>query len=157
MANRGVDAQLNKFGFALQYNKLFKTEYLPGRVKYNQFFFVALLGAGIAFNKGKVSEKVNFRRKKNEKMLDINYFLIFRNIRCGALPTRARKTWDRENTTACPVVSQTQSPTAWTPLQWPLTLKVKLLRSEKESRHLVFNTTQSIYPLLFIFWYTEII
>ena len=55
MENRAMDARFQTFGFRLQYNRLFKPEYLPARVRYNQFFFVVFLGVGVAMNRGKVS------------------------------------------------------------------------------------------------------
>ena len=33
---------LGNFGFRVHYNKLFKPEYLPARVRYSQFFFYTL-------------------------------------------------------------------------------------------------------------------
>ena len=44
MEYRGIDRFINNFGFRLQYNRLFKPEYLPTRVKYNQFFFLMIIG-----------------------------------------------------------------------------------------------------------------
>ena len=35
------------FGFRIHYNKLFKPEYLPARVRYNQFFFYSILVFGL--------------------------------------------------------------------------------------------------------------
>ena len=51
----GNGFSVNSFGFHLQYNKLYKTEYLPGKVKYNQFFFVIILAFGCSTTLGKVS------------------------------------------------------------------------------------------------------
>ncbi len=56
MEYRGIDKFINNFGFRLQYNRLFKPEYLPTRVKYNQFFFIAIIGLWAGANQGKVSE-----------------------------------------------------------------------------------------------------
>ena len=55
MEYRGIDRFINNFGFRLQYNRLFKPEYLPTRVKYNQFFFLMIIGLW-ASKQGKVSE-----------------------------------------------------------------------------------------------------
>ena len=52
MEYRNIDQRISNFGFRLQYNKLYKAEYLPARVKYNQFFFLATLGAWAAYNAG---------------------------------------------------------------------------------------------------------
>ena len=46
---------LANYGFRVQYNRLFKPEYLPGRVKYNGFFFFTILGAYIGYNRSSVS------------------------------------------------------------------------------------------------------
>ncbi len=35
------------FGFRVNYNKLFKPEYLPARTRYNQFFFYSFLAIGL--------------------------------------------------------------------------------------------------------------
>ena len=55
MESRGFDYAINNFGFRLQYNRLFKTEYLPARVKYNQFFFFAILASWYGLYRSKVS------------------------------------------------------------------------------------------------------
>ena len=38
-------ASYNNFGFRIHYDKIFKPEYLPSRIRYNAFFFWAILGA----------------------------------------------------------------------------------------------------------------
>ena len=53
--SRVVENWSNNFGFRLQYNRLYKPEYLPARVRYNQFFFVLALGCGMAAIRGQVS------------------------------------------------------------------------------------------------------
>ena len=35
----------------IQYDKVFKPEYLPARVRYNQFFALALVGGLMTFNR----------------------------------------------------------------------------------------------------------
>ena len=55
MDYRALDQRLSNFGFRLQYNRLYKPEYLPARIKYNQFFFLATLGIWMAYNSGSVS------------------------------------------------------------------------------------------------------
>ena len=57
---RGLDQAVSNFGFRLQYNRLFKPEYLPARVKYNQFFAFALIGIWYGYNKSSVSSPNNF-------------------------------------------------------------------------------------------------
>ena len=44
------------FGFRIHYNKLFKPEYLPARVRYNQFFFYSILVLGLYQFKANVSD-----------------------------------------------------------------------------------------------------
>ena len=39
----------NNFGFSLHYDKVFKKEYLPSRIRYNQFFFFAGLTTGFMY------------------------------------------------------------------------------------------------------------
>ena len=56
---RGIDNFNNNFGFRLQYNRLFKPEYLPARVRYNQFFFGIALLAGLAITKKYVSGQLD--------------------------------------------------------------------------------------------------
>ena len=55
MDYRRIDSAINKFGFRLQYNRLFKPEYLPGRVKYNQFFFMLIASLGYGYFRANVS------------------------------------------------------------------------------------------------------
>ena len=55
MEYRKFDSVVNKFGFRLQYNRLFKPEYLPGRVKYNQFFFILIASLWWGSYRAKVS------------------------------------------------------------------------------------------------------
>ena len=52
---RGLDRAVTNFGFRLQYNRLYKPEYLPARVKYNQFFAITLAGVCYGFNRSSVS------------------------------------------------------------------------------------------------------
>ena len=54
MESRGTETMLQNFGFRLQYNRLYKPEYLPARVRYNQFFFMVALGVGLSATRGKV-------------------------------------------------------------------------------------------------------
>ena len=56
MDYRGIDKFTTNFGFRLQYNRLFKPEYLPARVRYNQFFFLMILGSWYAYNRTSVSD-----------------------------------------------------------------------------------------------------
>ena len=59
MDARNIDQLVNKIGFRLQYHRLFKPEYLPARVKYNQFFFMAALGIWYGTYGRKVSQNEN--------------------------------------------------------------------------------------------------
>jgi hypothetical protein len=43
------------FGFRIHYNKFYKPEYLPARVRYNQFFFFSILAIGLYRLKSSVS------------------------------------------------------------------------------------------------------
>ena len=52
---RAIDSFITNYGFRLQYNKMFKAEYLPARVKYNAFFFFTAVGVWYGMNKNKVS------------------------------------------------------------------------------------------------------
>ena len=52
---RGLDRAISNFGFRLHYNKLFKPEYLPARVKYNTAFFFLVAGAWYGCNRSSVS------------------------------------------------------------------------------------------------------
>ena len=54
-SERAMEARMQNFGFRLQYNRLYKPEYLPARVRYNQFFFIVLLAGGLGAVRGKVS------------------------------------------------------------------------------------------------------
>ena len=54
MEYRGIDSKINNLGFRMQYNRLFKPEYLPARVKYNQFFVLAITGVWFGLYKSKV-------------------------------------------------------------------------------------------------------
>ena len=55
MEYRKIDQFLSNYGFRVQYNRLFKTEYLPARVRYNTFFFFAFAGSLYALQRSKVS------------------------------------------------------------------------------------------------------
>ena len=55
MEYRKLDQFFANYGFRVQYNRLFKNEYLPGRVKYNTFFFLAVAGSLYALNRNRVS------------------------------------------------------------------------------------------------------
>ena len=57
MENRGKDAFMNNLGFRLQYNRLYKPEYLPARVRYNQFFFGCCLVFCLAMTRKSVREQ----------------------------------------------------------------------------------------------------
>ena len=57
MDYRALDQRLSNFGFRLQYNRLYKPEYLPARVKYNQFFFVGALALGVGLAARQVSSQ----------------------------------------------------------------------------------------------------
>ncbi len=48
------------FNFSLQYDKLYKKEYLPSRIRYNQFFFWTFFAAAsyTCFSKGMFSTSV---------------------------------------------------------------------------------------------------
>ena len=39
MLGRNCEHWINNFGFRLHYNRLYKAEYLPARIKYNTAFF----------------------------------------------------------------------------------------------------------------------
>ena len=52
---RQFDQRLHNFGFRLQYNRLYKPEYLPGRVRYNQFVVLAIVGVWLGTYSTKVS------------------------------------------------------------------------------------------------------
>merc|ERR1712156_114034 len=54
MEYRKLDQFYTNYGFRVQYNRLFKNEYLPGRVKYNTFFFIAVAGSLYAFQRSKL-------------------------------------------------------------------------------------------------------
>ena len=45
------------YGFRIHYNKIFKNEYLPARVRYNQFFFWSIAFGAAALTKNQVSVK----------------------------------------------------------------------------------------------------
>ena len=60
--SRAMQQTVQKFGFRLQYNRLYKPEYLPGRVKYNQFFFWTILGVWYGTYGRKVSLEITALR-----------------------------------------------------------------------------------------------
>ena len=55
MISRVMEDWMHNFGFRLSYNRLYKPEYLPARVRYNQFFFLIAAGAGYSVIRGQVS------------------------------------------------------------------------------------------------------
>ena len=123
MDYRNFDRAVNQFGFRLQYNRLFKPEYLPARVRYNQFFFVVLAGLGYSFCiKNKVSVDTSNKGLTNR--------CIWCH-RCGSSLMRTRPTWARDDTTRCLAASLIQSPTALTALHLARTSADKTSLFEK--------------------------
>ena len=53
--SRGIDSMLANYGFRIQYNRMFKPEYLPARIKYNGFFFFTGIAIMYGLNKKNVS------------------------------------------------------------------------------------------------------
>ena len=52
-----------RYGYPrIQYNKVFKAEYLPSRVRYNQFFALALVG-GLVVSNSKSSVSIQATQK----------------------------------------------------------------------------------------------
>ena len=52
-------------GFGIHYDKIFKKEYLPSRIRYSQFFFYAGLATGCYFFLSKSRGGSNFSPKEN--------------------------------------------------------------------------------------------
>ena len=48
----------NNIGFRIHYDKIFKPEYLPSRIRYNSFFFYAGLGMFLYWLKPHVSIRI---------------------------------------------------------------------------------------------------
>ena len=59
MEFRKLDQMIHNYGFRVQYNRLFKTEYLPARVRYNTFFAFVVAGSLYAFQRNKVSNSIS--------------------------------------------------------------------------------------------------
>ena len=123
MEYRKFDQFISNYGFRVQYNRLFKNEYLPGRVKYNTFFFFAVAGSLYAFQKSRVSSLSSFVNY-------MSYMCMWRYYSCGVSSMSLRLTSVRDAITAFPVALLIQSPTAWTDPAWPRTTPVLISLSE---------------------------
>ena len=112
MEYRNIDRLINNFGFRLQYNRLFKPEYLPARVKYNQFFAIAVVGIWYSVNKN----KVRLRRQLSPQLFSLKhlltmslYDLLFSFVNSRM---RVKTIWAKDATIACqedtPILLPTQ-------------------------------------------------
>ena len=134
MNYRHFDQAIHNYGFRVQYNRLFKTEYLPARVRYNTFFFFAVAGSLYAVQRSKVSTIfLGF-------VMCLNFSC--RYYSCGVSLMSLRPILAKDAIIAFPVASLIQSLTVWTDQAWPRTMLVLLSLSE-HSRHK--NETNETY------------
>ena len=118
MQYRNIDQAISNYGFRVQYNRLFKTEYLPARVRYNTFFFFAFAGGLYALQRSKVSAI-------------FQSFVVCLNFSCscyscGVSLMSLRPILAKDAITAFPVDSLILSLTELTGLAWPRTMLVLL-------------------------------
>ena len=141
MEYRKLDQAINNYGFRVQYNRLFKTEYLPARVRYNTFFFFAVAGSLYAVQRSKVS-------------MIFQSFVICLNFSCqyyscGVSLMSLRPILAKDAIIAFPVASLIQSLTVWTDRAWPRTMLVLLSLSERSQHKNEQNETYIDHTILF--------
>ena len=119
-AYRSIDSFIANFGFRVQYNRMFKPEYLPARIKYNGFFFFSALALMYGAN------------SKNVSASSLSYNRCYRYFRCGVSLMRVRPIWVNVSITASLAVILIQSPTLWIS---------QLLHQQTISRHSLSERT----------------
>ena len=85
------------FNFGLYYDKIYKKEYLPSRIRYNQFFFYAALSASCYYL---LFQHMFFKSGQNEKDLGQRKYytsdrsivnLLMRQMNRGAVASQVSK------------------------------------------------------------------